>query len=375
MVRIVHIADIHLGYSCKNVGDKSTSREQDFLHSFQHVVDYCCDPVNHVDALIIAGDLFDMVDPPSPLVGFVQKALSSLRQHGVLVVAVPGTHDAYGYKSCIYRKGQLEGMHVLTSFKEPLIRELSGEKVFFYGAAYIPGVNEKLFESFSPFEEEGIHIGIIHGSVGLPAHWDQRGQDLHIEERDIAHSNLDYVALGHFHNLKQVQCGKTLAVYPGSLEGKDFSESGDRYMVVVDFRGKSPFITPLAVNTRTVKTIDINLEDQPLGSVSDVVDYIVRTYRDPTSIVSLNFQGRCQFPLDPEYMRQALGDQFFYLQLKDSTTVVDSNIVSSWKEERTIRGMFVSTLLRKIAQAEGEEKTILEEALKIGVASFMEASP
>ncbi|MBU6997981.1 MAG: DNA repair exonuclease [Theionarchaea archaeon] len=375
MVRIVHIADVHLGYQCKNVGDKSTGREQDFLHSFQHVVDYCCDPANHVDALVIAGDLFDMADPPSSLVGFVQRTLSSLRQHGILVVAVPGTHDAYGYKSCVYRKGQLEGMHILTSFNEPLIREVSGEKVFFYGAAYIPGGNETLFESFSPFQEEGIHIGIIHGSVGLPAHWERRGQDFQLEEHDIARSHLDYVALGHFHNFKQIQCGTTLAVYPGSLEGRDFSESGERYMVVVDFRGKTPHITPIAVNTRTVKAIDINLENQPLESVSDVIDHIARNYRDPASIVSLNLQGRCQFPLDLEYVRQALGDSFFYLQLKDSTTIVDSTIVSSWKEERTIRGMYVTTLLRKIAQAQGEEKAILEEALKIGVASFMEASP
>ncbi|MBU7014887.1 MAG: DNA repair exonuclease [Theionarchaea archaeon] len=375
MVRIVHIADVHLGYCCKNVGDKSASREQDFLNAFQRVVDYCCDPGHHVDALIIAGDLFDMADPPSDLVGFVQKNLSSMRQNGILVVGVPGTHDAYGYKSCIYRKNQLEGMHILVSLKEPFIRELSGEKVFFYGAAYIPGVSENHFKSFSPFQEEGIHIGIIHGSVGLPHHWEGRGQDLHIDEHEIARSNLDYVALGHFHNLKQMTCGNTLAVYPGSLEGKDFSESGQRFMVVVDFRGKSPHITPVPVNTRTIKTIDINLSNQPLESMNDLVTYISRTYSDPASIISLNLQGACQFPLDLEYLRHALGDQFFYLQLKDSTTVVDSDIVSSWKEERTIRGMYVTTLLHKIARAEGEEKLILEEALKIGITSFMEASP
>jgi exonuclease SbcD len=293
MVRIAHIADAHLGTRCSYLGDKAIDREKDFLRSFERVVSICCDPENKIDALVIAGDLFDSFDPPSEIVGFVQKNISKLNRNRILAIAVPGTHDAYGYKNSIYRKNQLHGIHILCSpaLDQPFVQELAGEKVFFYGMAYMPGTSKNPFESFTPVQEKGIHIGIIHGSVEAPLHWERRTQDLHMTAEDIAHSNLDYLALGHFHNFQENQYGRTMAVYPGSLEGKDFSECGHRYMVVVDFAGKTPRIEKIAVNSRAVKVIDLNINKYPYQSSEEIVTFIRRDYRDPESIVRLCITG------------------------------------------------------------------------------------
>ena len=374
MVKIAHIADVHLGTRCTSLGDKAPEREKDFLLSFERAVDFCCAPENRIDALIIAGDLFDTFDPPSNLVGVVQKNISKLNQEGILVIAVPGTHDAYGYKNSIYRKDQLHGIHVLSSpvLDQPLVQEFTGKKVFFYGTAYMPGVSKNPFESFTPVPEDGIHIGIIHGSVGAPPHWEKRAQDLHITPEDIARSNLDYLALGHFHTFQKMQYGKTVAVYPGSLEGRTFSECGPRYMVVVDFTGRTPEVEKVAVNSRTIELIHLNLDDYPCQSLEEVLTLIKREYKDFESIVNLTITGSSQIPLDGSYLEEALSDSFFYITVKDHTSLVESHTVQSWVKEKTIRGMFVSKLLQEISRAEGEEKEILEEALKIGITNFQE---
>ena len=82
MVRIAHIADVHLGIPCNYLGNRASEREKDFLLSFERVINFCCTPENRIDALIIAGDLFDTFDPPSELVGFVQRNISKLNQCG-----------------------------------------------------------------------------------------------------------------------------------------------------------------------------------------------------------------------------------------------------------------------------------------------------
>lgn len=372
MVRIVHIADVHLGARCSYLGDKAGEREKDFLYSFERVVRFCCTPENHIDALVIAGDLFDRCDPPGDVVGFVQNHISALNQNNVAVIVVPGTHDAYGYKTSIYRKGLLHGIHMLSSpTLEPFVKEFAGQKVFFYGMVYTPGVNPS-FESFTPVQEEGIHIGIVHGVVDAPSHWNKREKDLHMTAEEVACSKLDYLALGHVHNFQENQYGKTVAVYPGSLESKDFSECGHRYMVVVDFAGGTPAIEKIAVNSRMMRLIELNIDMHPLQSLKEIVSLIQREYSYPESLVKLIITGASTIPVDEQYIEQALSDTFFYLTVTDQTSVVESHLVKAWINEKTIRGMFVSKLLQKISEAEGEEKVILEKALKIGVATFQE---
>jgi exonuclease SbcD len=375
MVRIVHIADVHLGAPCTYLGDIAPIRKKDFINSFEKVVNFCCEPRNNIDALIIAGDLFDMYDPPSDLVGIVQRCLSKLVQNNILVVAVPGTHDAFGYENSVYRKNQFP-MKILCSptFDDPIVHQLSGEQVFFYGMAYIRGVSKNPFESFSRLQKEGIHIGVLHGSVGIPSSW-ERDKDLCVSEEDIAQSHLDYLALGHFHNFQKNLYGSTLTVYPGSLESKDFTECGPRYMAVVDFAGGNPHIEKIAVNTRMVKTIDFNVDHYDCQSGSEIVNVIAKEFTDPESIVNLTITGTSHTPIDKKYIEEALRNNFFYVTVEDQTTVLKSNLIKSWKEEKTVRGMFVSKLLQKIEQADKEEKAVLEEALKIGIARFQEASP
>lgn len=375
MVRIAHIADVHLGAPCSSLGDKAELRRKDFETTFERVIGICLDPENRINALVIAGDLFDTSNPPSHLAGFVQKHIARLTERGIPVIIVPGTHDAYGYSQSVYTTYHFSGADVLVSpTLTPVIKELSGKKVFFYGMAYTPGFSANPFQSFTPLQEEGIHIGIIHGSLEQPAHWEKREQDLYISGDDVASSNLDYLALGHYHTFQQHICGKTVALYPGSLEGTTFSEQGERFMVIVDFATGLPEIEKRAVNTRVITSVELSVDEYPCESQEDLIN-LIKSHVNPESIVELTIKGTSEFLIDTAFLEQVLSGTSFYIRVTDETTMAESSLVKSWEKERTIRGMFTAKLLERIAKASAEEKPILEEALKIGIAQFRKVSP
>jgi DNA repair exonuclease SbcCD nuclease subunit len=67
-VRILHLADLHLGASFPSMGDHGPERTRDFLGAFQRAIEYAVSAERPVDLVAIAGDLFDTHDPDESLV-------------------------------------------------------------------------------------------------------------------------------------------------------------------------------------------------------------------------------------------------------------------------------------------------------------------
>ena len=67
-VRILHLADLHLGASFPSLGDRGEERTRDLLGAFQRAVDFAVSPEKPVDIVAIAGDLFDTHDPADGIV-------------------------------------------------------------------------------------------------------------------------------------------------------------------------------------------------------------------------------------------------------------------------------------------------------------------
>lgn len=86
-MRFIHIADIHLGYQQYNL----PARFDDFGLAFERAIQYGIK--HHVDAILIAGDLFNKATL-EPL-AFIQATdiLGQARQAGIPVIAVEGNHD------------------------------------------------------------------------------------------------------------------------------------------------------------------------------------------------------------------------------------------------------------------------------------------
>ncbi len=85
--RFLHIADVHLGRHQHT----SPERYADYFAALASVVAHALR--EKVDALLIAGDLFDEQEPSAETLRRAMETLRPLREAGVDVVAIEGNHD------------------------------------------------------------------------------------------------------------------------------------------------------------------------------------------------------------------------------------------------------------------------------------------
>jgi DNA repair exonuclease SbcCD nuclease subunit len=93
-MRVVALGDAHLGRSYLSVTDPATGvnrRELDFEESFTAAIDLALD--QSPDLLVWLGDVFDHPRPTYRSYRVAQRALLTIRQHGIPLVVISGNHD------------------------------------------------------------------------------------------------------------------------------------------------------------------------------------------------------------------------------------------------------------------------------------------
>jgi len=128
-MRIVHMADIHLGFSAFNKFDGGVNiRERDFYQAFA----LACSKARELnpDVVVIAGDLFHTRKPPAQAIVIAQAALGSF---DCPVIVVAGNHD-----NAMYRMGSplvaLSPLENVKYFEAPGFTEVLGS--YFYCIPY-----------------------------------------------------------------------------------------------------------------------------------------------------------------------------------------------------------------------------------------------
>jgi DNA repair exonuclease SbcCD nuclease subunit len=358
----MHVADLHLGAPLAYLGAKAAQRAEELESALARALRLV--PEMKVHAVVIAGDLFDSFAPPSRLVSFVKAEFERLARAGIPVVLIPGTHDSHRYVRCVYRQEQFPGTHTLLD--SPLHRNLNGHEVHFYG--FTGRGNE-----FRRGNAEGIHVALVHGTVGDAEHWKPGARDLSLRESDLERSGFQYVALGHHHNFRQIQRGSVTAVYPGTLEGLKFGENDDRYLVIAEISEHEVTLERIRHNRRTLREIDIDLTLNGVESDDALVSAIER-HANPESITRISLSGAANFIPALDMLEQRLSDRFFHLEILDKTATCRSEAIRSMASENTVRGIFVRKMLGKIENCPPEERAAAELALRLGLEQFLRIS-
>ena len=104
-VRLLHVADVHLGAPLGNFEGYAERRRQDVEAAFRRTIDAAL--AERVHAVLLAGDLFDSHRPAARVVDLARRELARLREAGIPVLAVPGTHDSLLQPDCVYRREDL----------------------------------------------------------------------------------------------------------------------------------------------------------------------------------------------------------------------------------------------------------------------------
>ena len=169
-LRFLHLADCHLGAAHGDFPDRAQSRREEVKSTFRAALEWALSPEHAIDGVLIAGDLFDSRRPDSDTLALVRGLFGRLIANGKCVVALPGSHDGLACPDSVWRSERFPGVDVLAMATpgEPLMREIRGIPVHFYGVTQVPGRSPEAFPGFVRAEGEGVHIGMLHGIV--PGH-------------------------------------------------------------------------------------------------------------------------------------------------------------------------------------------------------------
>ncbi|RUV82775.1 DNA repair exonuclease, partial [Mesorhizobium sp. M1A.F.Ca.IN.020.32.1.1] len=184
-----------------------------------------------VDALVIAGDLYDGDQTSMKTARFLASQMTRLHHAGVRVYMIRGNHDAM---SRITK--QLVMPDTVTIFGgrcQSVIQPGSGVDIAFHGLSFAsPKAPDSLLPKYAGPREGVANIGIMHTSLaGSPAH------DVYApcSVADLHGHGFDYWALGHIH-VRQVYSGASTLVMPGIPQGRDINEAGEKSVTLVTIR-------------------------------------------------------------------------------------------------------------------------------------------
>lgn len=250
-MKFLHTSDWHLGRQFHNV-----SLLDDQVAVLEQVVDYI---KNHsVDALVIAGDIYDRSVPPTAAIEvmnrFVNQVCGELK---LPIILIPGNHDGAQRLGFGSERMKSAGLHIISNFEDmltPVVIESTTGPVAFYGMPYNdPEVVRHHYkqsvtthdeahqlltsEIVQRFSEQHKNVLISHCFVDGAIESDSE-RPLSIGGSDrVSHEHFtpfDYVALGHLHQPQKK--GEEYIRYSGSLMKYSFSEQHQKKgMTLVEF--------------------------------------------------------------------------------------------------------------------------------------------
>jgi len=293
-MKILHTADWHLGKKLENVS--RLGEQQAVLDEIIAIADR-----EAVDAVIVAGDLFDTYNPPTEAVDLFYQSLKRLAKDGARpVIAIAGNHDSpdrieaphplarecgillAGYPNACIKPFALEsGFQVLKS-DEGFVELKLPEHETPLRLLFTPYANEYRLKTFMGVQESEAELRTIleeqwqrladqycdqNGFNLLMAHLFlvQQGQEKPEEpegEKPIDHiggasevysdnipSSIHYAALGHLHQYQTVAKAPCPLVYSGSPVAYSFSEAGQsKYVILIDAEpGQEVNVKPIAL--------------------------------------------------------------------------------------------------------------------------------
>ncbi|MGY1845017.1 exonuclease SbcCD subunit D [Modestobacter sp. SYSU DS0875] len=250
-MRLLHTSDWHIGRSLH--GTDLLAEQEAVLRRLADVV-----TEEQVDAVVVAGDVYDRAVPSADATAVLDRALTRLRTAGAQVVLTPGNHDSA--RRLGFAAGLLaaSGVHVRAAtpqLDEPVLLADAHGEVAVYGLPYL--------EPEVARHELGLPEARSHEAV-LAAAMDRVRADLFLRpgarsvvlahafvgggvasdsERDICvggvdlvpasvFDGVDYVALGHLH---RPQTLTPRIRYSGSPLAYSFGEAGqDKQAWLVD---------------------------------------------------------------------------------------------------------------------------------------------
>ena len=195
-VRLLHASDLHVG--------ESTARDSGVAHLVDAAI------AHGVDALLLVGDVFDHNRVPTEA---GQALADELARLDVPVVVLPGNHDCLVPHS-IWRRVEVPANVTVIMSDAGEHVDLPDLDVELWGRPHPDFDDLRPLHGIPPRGARTWQVALAHGHVVLGPDDLRRAYLIHPDE--IAASQRDYIALGHWDVARDMSAGGVTAGYSGS---------------------------------------------------------------------------------------------------------------------------------------------------------------
>lgn len=357
-MRIIHCADIHLDSQMTANLDKEKAKERklEILDTFLKMIEYACN--NNVDAVIIAGDLFDTKTFSARTRNSVIDAISS--HSNIDFYYLKGNHGG-GDHFIEVIKEKPDNLHLFEKkWKKYNLFEHEGRRITLSGIELSYDNMNTVYSSLL-LDPRDFNIVTMHGQI---TPYQVKGSSDTISLSDLRNKNINYLALGHVHEYQEGDLplrGKYC--YCGCLEGRGFDECGKHGFVVLDideddFVCKTEFID---IAKRHLYEIPVDISNCKTNTdIRARIDAALESHQiDTDDLLKIVLIGEIEVECEKniEYLAKNFMDRFYFVKIKDKTQIaVDYN---DYEFDASLKGEFVRIVKGDASLSEEEKAEII----------------
>ena len=234
--RFIHAADIHLDSPLRSLAlrnhDLAALIGNATRRAFENIIDLCLS--ERVNALLIAGDLYDGDQTSMKTARFLAEQLRRLDQAGIDVFIIRGNHDAL---SKITKELILpERVHIFDRKARAITVSAPehSQPVVIHGLSFAkPHAPDSLLPNYGLPVNDAVNLGLMHTSLN-----GAEGHDLYapVSVHDLQSYGFHYWALGHIHKravYAPTSHHNSTVVMAGNPQGRDINEAGAKSVTLV----------------------------------------------------------------------------------------------------------------------------------------------
>ena len=282
-MKFVHIADTHLGATqYRKISESGyNQREEDVASSFRWAIDKILEI--KPDFVLHAGDLFDSARPTNRMIHFALEQVLRIVNAKIPFIMISGNHDTpkqrfTGSVFKIFEVLAIPNLHVV--YKNEYSRiEIGGALIHAIPQCTEDGIFREQLKRVKKAEGKKNILMLHAGVTGMRAFSHGDFNELLIDSAYFDEHDLDYVALGHYHNC--VEVGRN-AWFSGSTERLSFNEAGnEKGFLNVDITDKAK-VNMVETPTREMKELKtINAFGKDSLTLSEEIEKALSSI-DPT---------------------------------------------------------------------------------------------
>ena len=297
-IKILHTGDLHLGSLVYNLGERATSRSLELTETFSNIIDLAKSEC--VDAILIAGDLFDTNKPDAVLADYVFGVLK--RAEPIKVFISLGNHD-YGVE-CDFPPN----VYVFND----KIEKVALKDADIYGVSFNSEHCRCLDGGFCADESGRINIMLMHCDLNPGSLYNPVSEDF------IKKSNMDYIAMGHIHSHSGFKtAGGVMYSFCGIPEGRAFDECGEKGVIIADvYKGHCDGrFVPVCGRRFICVDVDISgCEDN-----FEIVKKVQKSFSGNENAYRVNLVGEKHTFIDETFIKEFLEKEYYFTEVLDKS--------------------------------------------------------